>query len=231
MPYLNILPNPKSQGFTLIELMVVVGIFAMMTGLVLANYPRFNTQIVLENTAHEVALELRQAQSFGMGVRESSAQSAMYPGYGVHVPSLTSGTVKDIFLFADIAQGGSTQGDKRYAGENSCVPGSGECVEKLTLNSHHVYALCGNMKKNLGLIPAFRKTADIVTAGAAPYCNKDSLDVVFTRPDPDAVSLGYFASGQADSAAPYSDTEIIIATSGGDVRTIVVWSTGQITVE
>ncbi|NTV22450.1 MAG: type II secretion system protein [Candidatus Yonathbacteria bacterium] len=218
------------KAFTLIELLVVVGIFTLMTGLVLANYPRFDSQIVLENTAHEVAIEVRQAQSYGLGVRESVTDADAFPGYGIHIPSLIGGFSRSVFMYADIPSLGSEDGDMRYAGGNTCVPGSGECVEMLTLRNHRIYAICGNMKANLGAIAPFRKTTDIVASGAAAYCNKDSLDVTFTRPDPDAVMIGY-VGGSEDSSAPYSDAEIVIATTGGDVRTVVIWSTGQITVE
>lgn len=219
-----------SRGFTLIELLVVIAIFSMMTGLILANYSGFDSSIVLENTAYEVALEIRQAQSFGLGVRQAVSVNDVFPAYGVKIPTLSATPVREAFLFSDIPPTGFPTGDGRYDGGEFCVPGSGECVEKLMMQKYYVYALCGNVKKHLGAGTVFRTTADVASSGASAYCDKESLEILFTRPDPDAVSKGYIG-GSLDTESPYDDAEIIIATPRGDVRTVVVWLTGQITVE
>ena len=218
------------KGFTLVELLVVVGIFAMMTGLILANYSGFDSSIILENTTYEIALEIRQAQSFGMGVREVSSSPDVFPAYGVRIPTLSGTPVREAFLFSDIPSTGFSVGNGMYDGGDACIPGSGECVEKLIMQKYHIYALCGNVKKNLGAGVVFRTTDDIVSSGASTYCDKESLEVLFTRPDPDAVSNGYIG-GVKDTLSPYSDAEIVVASPRGDVRTVVIWSTGQITVE
>jgi prepilin-type N-terminal cleavage/methylation domain-containing protein len=219
-----------SFGFTLIELLVVVGIFGILSSVIFANYSGFDSIIVLENVAHEIALEVRQAQSFGIGVREFSSGNDEFPIYGVRVPSLSSGMIQNIFLFADIPPVGQQKGNGVYDGGDSCVPGSGECVEQVFLQKYYIYAICGNIKKQLGDYTPFRMIDDVTASGAAVYCDKDALEITFTRPNPDAFSTGY-EGGVKDPESPYSDAEIIVATPGGHVRTVVVWSTGQITVE
>ena len=54
-------------------------------------------------------------------------------------------------------------------------------------------------------------------------CGLDSLDITFLRPNP-TITL-------KSGLATYSDVEIKIVSPSGDVRTISVWSTGQIAVE
>ena len=56
---LNLQPN---RGFSLIEMIVVIGIFAMLSGLVFSNYSDFNVSASLDNLAHRVALLVREAQ-------------------------------------------------------------------------------------------------------------------------------------------------------------------------
>lgn len=221
----------ETTGFTIVELLVVTGIFAMMTTLVLANYPRFNAQIILENTAYEVALEVRQAQSFGLGVREAAAVADVFPGYGVRVPDITIDNTK-IFLYADIPSMPGGDGNNMYDGGTNCIPGIDECVEVLQLQKYAVYAVCGNWRTDYPSEPAFRETADVDAYVGTGHCAIDSLDINFTRPNPDAFLQGY-AGGVVDHPLPngYSDIAIVIATSDGHVRTVVVWSTGQITVE
>jgi prepilin-type N-terminal cleavage/methylation domain-containing protein len=223
----NCVRENNTRGFTLVELMVVVGIFAFISMLTLANYSQFNTQIVLENTAHEVALEVRQAQSFGLGVREALSTTGTYPGYGIYIPASNS---TKVYLYADV------DGDKKYEG-GDCVPGTGECVEVLQLRNHSIYALCGDLKTDHASLAPFRLTSevDVYADGGFPdgeYCNKDSIDIIFTRPNPDAFLKGYIGgSAEHPLTTGYNDIVIVVATPQGDARTIVVWSTGQITVE
>lgn len=63
----------NKQGFTLVELMVSVAIFALMTSFLLAKYGKFNQSVLLTNLAYDVALTIRNAQSYGLNVRSVSA--------------------------------------------------------------------------------------------------------------------------------------------------------------
>ena len=58
------------RGFTLIELMVTLAIFTIMTSVIMANYPGFNNKIALEVLAQDIALSIRQAQVYGISVRQ-----------------------------------------------------------------------------------------------------------------------------------------------------------------
>jgi len=216
------------KGFTLIELMVVVGIFAFMSTLVLANYPRFNAQIILENTAHEVALEVRQAQSFGLGVREALSEVDTYPGYGVYVPDIEDYDPM-VYLYADIPLPGNDLGDGAYEG-GACIPGSGECVEVLHLRNHGIATVCADLKTGNPGIDPFRTMDDVLPYVDSGYCGKDAADIIFTRPNPDATIHTYDDGGE-DPSGHVNDVALIVSTPQGDVRTVVVWSTGQITVE
>jgi prepilin-type N-terminal cleavage/methylation domain-containing protein len=53
--------NLKNKGFTLVELMVTVGIFTIISGLLLARYSNFNQGIILTNLAYDIALTIRSA--------------------------------------------------------------------------------------------------------------------------------------------------------------------------
>ena len=75
-------PSFKS-GFTLIEMMVVVAIFVIATGIVLANLPAFRNKSSLDLTAQEVATGIRQAQVYGAGTRQASTASK-FPSYGIY---------------------------------------------------------------------------------------------------------------------------------------------------
>src|SRR3989344_7878132 len=92
----------KQKGFTLIELMVTVGIFVLMTGLILARYGSFNQGILLTNLAYDVALTIRSAQSYGLNVKSVPNSSVNFSNefnypFGVHFKKDS----KFFILFAD----------------------------------------------------------------------------------------------------------------------------------
>ncbi len=55
----------SSRGFSLLELMVVIAIFAIMTGILVADLPNFREKSSLDLTVSEVATYIRGAQVYG----------------------------------------------------------------------------------------------------------------------------------------------------------------------
>lgn len=55
----------SSRGFSLLELMVVIAIFAVMTGILVADLPNFREKSSLDLTVSEVATYIRGAQVYG----------------------------------------------------------------------------------------------------------------------------------------------------------------------
>jgi prepilin-type N-terminal cleavage/methylation domain-containing protein len=91
-----------NKGFTLVELMVTVGIFVMITGLLIAKYGNFNNGILLTNLAYDVALTIRTAQAYGLNVQSKPTDTLSFSSdfdgiYGVHFEKNTTSFI----LFAD----------------------------------------------------------------------------------------------------------------------------------
>jgi len=91
-------------GFTLIEMLVTISVFTIVTSVMLANYPKFSDNLSLERTTQEIALSLREAKTYSLAVREFGIGSDIFPGYGVHF-DLSSGPSKNYLLFADLDEG------------------------------------------------------------------------------------------------------------------------------
>lgn len=191
----------RQKGFTLIELMVSIAIFAFMTALVVARYGTFNQGILLTNLAYDVALTLRTAQSYGLNVKSAPTASANYSSnfnypYGVHFDSGNSNNTKIIF-FAD------TNIDSTYdAGEeiSTYTIRRGSHVEKLCIDNGH-----GN-------------------DGKLQCNNVSTLDVIFKRPDPDAIIT------KNDDNTKLIYAEINLKSSDGGTKKVIVRQTGQIAV-
>ncbi|HEY0907941.1 MAG TPA: prepilin-type N-terminal cleavage/methylation domain-containing protein [Candidatus Paceibacterota bacterium] len=93
--------EPRAQaGFTLIELMVSIGIFSLITVLAVFNNAQFNSSVLLTNLAYEVALSVRQAQVYGVTVRRDSS-GLFTSAYGVH---FSASTPSSYFIFQDTAR-------------------------------------------------------------------------------------------------------------------------------
>jgi len=220
------------RGFSMIELMVTVSIFAVISGLTLVNFPKFSSKILLENVAYSVGLSVRQAQSYGLNVRvlDLGGGTDLFPTYGVHFS--LSGTTEDdpsdtknFVLFADLLPdiNDPINNNKKYDAVSGCNVTGGECVEQLTIqNANSLAYLCGNLKSTGATIENW-----LEVAGAD--CSLTTLDVAFTRPDPDATLTGYSAFAGAELT--FSDAEVVIISPRGDTKTVVIWQTGQISIE
>lgn len=154
------------SGFTIVELLVTIGIFAVMVSVVLANYRVFNTNSDFANSVENVVLSLREAQVYGVGAKTTGATlcgasaSSFECAYGVHFS--ISGQY-DFFV--------DTNG-------NGIIDG-GESTETISL---------GNGTTVTGL--------QCTTPGGTSACANGAVNITFRRPIPDAfIAESAFQSG------------------------------------
>ena len=92
------------SGFSLVELMVVIVIFTIITVTLMFNTDLFRDKTSLELVAQEVAITIRQAQSFGTAARRSGDDDA-FSAFGINFPdgisSETHANFGRFILFAD----------------------------------------------------------------------------------------------------------------------------------
>lgn len=180
-----------NKGFTLLEVMVVIGIVALITFLILANYPGINEALGVRRASEEIASSVRQVQAYGLGVKEFGTGSGAFPGYGIYFQKAVSGSY---ILFAD-------------ANNNLQYDAPGEKISEIFIQGNaRVDDLCANQKQ--------------VPAGP---CGLADLTAVYLRPAPQ-VSL-------RSGGSSYADIEIKIKGPRGTTKTIVLWLSGQVTIE
>lgn len=152
-------PRAKNLGFTIIELLITLGIFSVLTSVVLANYFTFGANSEFVNASEDVVLSLRQAQVYGAGTKESSdcgaALSSFECAYGVH---FAANTPHGFTSFVDTNNNGNYD--------------AGEGTEAIVWND--AISITGI---NCGLIAS--PCTGNITNGA-------TMDVTFKRPSPDA---------------------------------------------
>lgn len=80
------LESSKNKGFTLMELLVVLAIFTIIMSVALFNQSSLSSSVLVTNLAYETALAVREAQTYGISVRASSATApdAFDKGYGAY---------------------------------------------------------------------------------------------------------------------------------------------------
>jgi prepilin-type N-terminal cleavage/methylation domain-containing protein len=201
----------KKQGFTLIELMVTVTIMLIMTSIIFFNYNKFNDSTLLNSFAYDMSLTIRQAQIFGVAVREAgnnqvtpistnSVGSNFVSPYGVHFDQ-AAGVLSPFLLFVD--------SDKNRKFDNA-----GDS----TLQSY-------TFQRGI-------KLKDLVVVDAIGSHSVATLDITFVRPDPEAVIRGYDSGGNIVGNGSPSSAQVVLQNSDDSIEKIVeVDSTGQISVQ
>jgi len=204
-----------SGGFALLELLVAVVLFGIITAFVLFSYHKVSEQLFMTTLAFETAFTLRQAQSYGISVRQFGADSGatFEAAYGVHF----NATVSDRFIFfADSDKNGryTTGGDD----SNGCirVPTS-ECVDVYRIGrSNRIEKFC-----------AARATNDGDECSTGTPTALLNLDVMFLRPNPDSI----FYTDHSISGTTYKSATIHLISPNNLKRRVEVWNTGQISIK
>lgn len=93
----------QARGFTIVEMLVVLGIITSITAFAVTGQSSFNKSVLLTETAYGVAFSARQAQTFGISSRNFQQGSTAFQraGYGVH---FDRATLTQYQVFADISK-------------------------------------------------------------------------------------------------------------------------------
>ncbi len=226
-------------GFTIVELLVVISIFLIISGVVLFNFNNFKNNASLQNVVQDVAINIRKAQGYALGFKSSNnISSANTNGFGIYINGdFANGTsARMMTLFADMA-GSGTAGKCDVSGSSNCVSinscgspsSSNECLEKLPITTtDKITSVC---LSNNGT-----SKAGTSTGHTSCIANNDSFTVYFNRPNPDA-NFCWWKSGSSTCLFRINSalvTDITINLSSADSvhkRQVVIWNTGQISVK
>lgn len=108
---------PRHTGFSLLELMVTIGIVMLVTGVSLVRYGSFNNSVLLKSQAYELALDIREAQLFGVSV--SGANAGEFQGaYGIYFDLSQSNVYQ---LFQDSSNGNDSYDDGEAVGDSFTI--------------------------------------------------------------------------------------------------------------
>lgn len=203
--------------------MVVLSIITVLTGVVLSSQSSFNKTIVLANTAYDIALTLRSAETYGLSSRGFASGGAFISssaGYGLHFETGSQGS---FILFADaypspgasschaVPIGGSDAPDAKPG--NCAYDGTSEKVSDYVLgNGIIIYDFCAYTNGN--------PLCAVAHSGGV-----SSLDIVFARPNS---SPFISTDGLYSSASPATAACVTVKSPQGGFRFISIEASGQI---
>lgn len=194
------------QGFTVVELLVVVAVITALTAVMLLQQQRFDSTTLLRSLAYRTALSVREAQSYGTSVRLTGTAA---PAYGIY---LTTGSNTTYYLFADV------NNDRCRAGDAVCPANPGtEDIDTFTLGSNYT------INRFLARTSSFTHTSGAEIT---------SLTIFFIRPNPDACFATSAGTNSCAASPPYAyqNAEIQLRAPSGSTRSVMITNTGQISV-
>lgn len=176
-----------SAGFTMVELIIVIGIITVISVLVLVKYPNFSEKQSLDRAAKSIALAIRDAQIKALATVEFSP--SVFPAYGVHFDS----SINDSYIiFADI-------------NNNQQYDSPGEMFEqKKIITSARITDLCAYLKSadpdqcglpDLDII--FKRPEPLIfLKSSAIMPNISDVEIIAQTPSGMQRTIGVWLSGQ-----------------------------------
>lgn len=201
-----------NKGFTVLEMIVVLSIVGLISGVILFNYRLFNQRLSLSSAAQEVAIAIRQAQTYGLSVKQTSQGSGEFDkAYGIAFD--TQLNTKAYYLYVD------KDGDGFYDGDDTCNPLS-ECIKKeLILNAAWISGFCGI-------------DASGASTQTCPVNSVRQMSVTFRRPNRDAFIYFFDNNSNSNRTGPYNMGQVkFITSASGPESSVKVELSGQISTQ
>jgi hypothetical protein len=173
--------------------MVTVGIFVFMTALIMAKYNNFYSGTIFKNMAYDIAITIRQAQSYGISVKADSNSTSFNKAYGVNFSSA-------------------------FPTKFTLYPYS--------MNSNGLYAVDNVAEKAYTLKFGASVYRKYVGSSPSDIAEVSVLDIVFQRPNPEAVICG---TNNNIMNCSYKYAKIVIKL-GEITRSIEINSVGQVSI-
>ncbi len=192
------------KGFTLIEMLVVIGIIVVVSGIVLANNTRFGGQVLLQNLAYDIALTVRQAQVYGISVQRFNDTATFAPAYGMYFVDTSPSTY---IMFGDI----NNPLNGRYD--------TGELVSSTNIQSGYTISA-------LYATPAGQSEVSVNALNIT--FRRPDPDAYIVR---NADALTFNVNGDMTGGTLMESARIQVSSPRGDTKNIVVSANGQISVQ
>src|SRR6185436_15116749 len=208
-----------SLGLTFVELIVVISIFSIVAATVFFNFSGFSTAISIENLAQQIALQVKQAQTYAIsGTTNFGLTAGEAPRYGVYFNIETpTGDPKKFVSYIDL-----DPADKQFSDAN---PWTSLCQHDPNFGGQAVECLDRYTIAGGDMISALCLNEETTSPNCATAVGSNGLHISFQRPFPEATIVAPDFPGMT-----INDAEIKITSSKGNQKTIIISATGQISI-
>ncbi len=195
------LSKTKQAGMTYIELIVVMGIFSVLTSVVIFSYGDFQAKVDIKNLASDVALQLVESKNTALSgllpppAQQPSNPLTWKPTYGVFFDKAQN---KRFIYFTDL------DSDTLY--DHLGCAGNSECLKQIDITKNNIIS-------SLDVVYQDNSTATL-----------SDLTISFSRPSSSAI----IRSTQIPNGSLISYVKITLATPKGMTGVIKVYSSGRI---
>ena len=198
-----------AEGFTYVELIVVLSIFAVMSTIIIFNYGAFQSKVDIKNLASDIASKIVEAQKSSLnGVLPLglSYPAGWQPSYGVYFnsssipdndPAHGNAYNQKFIYFVDLSNAGTGYDGTGTATLSPIIITKGNYISAIDL--------CNGVSCTPGSSPA------------------SPLSIFFKRPDSSAIFYGATVTGS-------QYIQITIKSPKGDIATVKVYPSGRIQV-
>ncbi len=202
------------------ELLVVVGVMGLITSVVVYNQSTFNDTISVDTVIADIDLELRQAQVYGVSVREFAPETGEFNlAYGV------SFDLSNDLAFVSFADRGVL--NRRYDGTHAYTTVEGVAVAQCSTSPTSECTKV-NIVPRGNRITRICVIQDVGSNSCTP--NVDRVDITFRRPDPKA-DVFIFDGGGGEQFPDSEGVRVEVTSPGGQTKGISIYRTGQISLQ
>jgi prepilin-type N-terminal cleavage/methylation domain-containing protein len=176
------------KGMTILELVVVLAIFAVLSTVAIFNFGTFQSKINITNLADDIALQVVQAQNAALSglLPAKSYDTSWKPSYGVYFSSTTAPTLdargannENFVYFVNLNDPGLSE-NYIYSGANSCNGSlTYECMSKYTITN-------GNSISSLNIFYPVGSAYPDACSNPNTGC-PTNLTITFARPSSGAI--------------------------------------------
>lgn len=195
--------DKSNKGFTIIELLVVITIFTVITTALVIQQNKWNDRLQLNTKLYDLALYIRQAQFYSLSVRQDAASvgDTFDRSYGVHFDAATPNS---FVFFSDRNK------NQRYeVGENLNIY---NFTNGITIDRFCGFNPGGSLER------------------CAPDSgNVQTLDILFYRPESKAIIV-LLNNGGGTSASANPPAKIYLKNSQDNKASVTIQQNGQISI-
>ena len=205
----------RRDGFTLLELLVSITIVTVILTVVILSQSKYTDGAALANLADDISARLSQAQAYGIGVVQLSYGVTDFSfSYGLTFNITSSGSNMAYLYFADQNSNGIYDGNWSCAPQPNARPS--ECIEKVDITrGNYIESMCVIKSDGSPCIPG----------------QVGRVDIHFNRPNTEANISIFGITGTLMNSSTDVGVKIALKSPGGLSKTIVVYETGQISVD